>query len=87
MDMNKLILSPMPGSVVSVAVKVGDIITEGAEVAIVEAMKMQNVLRSHQAGRVKAVLVKEGASVTASEILVEIEDVTAADTVKISAKK
>ena len=48
--------------------------------AIVEAMKMQNVLRATQAGRVKAVNVKEGSNVLANEIMVEIDDVTAEDT-------
>jgi propionyl-CoA carboxylase alpha chain len=43
-DMAKFILSPMPGSVVSVAVEVGQTIAEGEELAVVEAMKMQNVL-------------------------------------------
>ena len=59
-------------------IQVGDIITEGAEVAVVEAMKMQNVLRAHQAGKVKAVHVKEGSSVTANEVMVEMDDVVVA---------
>ena len=50
-------------------------------------MKMQNVLRAHQAGRVKSVKVKEGSSVMANEILVEIDDVTAEDALKSAKKK
>ncbi len=46
LDLTKLILSPMPGTVVSVNVKEGELVMEGSEVAIVEAMKMQNVLRA-----------------------------------------
>lgn len=42
-------------------------------------MKMQNVLRAHQAGKVKAVHVKEGSNVQANEIMVEFEDVTASN--------
>lgn len=75
MDMNKFVVSPMPGVLVSMAVKVGDVIAEGAEVAVVEAMKMQNVLRATQAGRVKKIHVGDGANVQASDILVEFEDV------------
>jgi propionyl-CoA carboxylase alpha chain len=63
----------MPGSVVSVAVKPGDVVSEGAEVAIVEAMKMQNVLHASRAGKVKSVQVKAGQSVQADETLIEFE--------------
>ena len=72
-DTNKFVLSPMPGVVVSIAVKPGDVIAEGEEVAVVEAMKMQNVLRAGQSGKVKKVSVKEGAAVQASEVLVELD--------------
>lgn len=72
-DMTRFLVSPMPGSVVSIAVKPGDVVSEGAELAIVEAMKMQNVLRASRVGRVKEVRVKEGASVAADEVIVEFE--------------
>ncbi|KAJ2376405.1 hypothetical protein IW150_002006, partial [Coemansia sp. RSA 2607] len=54
-DTSRLVLAPMPGVIVSVAVSEGDTVAEGAEVAVVEAMKMQNVLRAPRAGVVKAV--------------------------------
>ncbi|KAJ1808497.1 hypothetical protein LPJ75_004576, partial [Coemansia sp. RSA 2598] len=63
LDTSKLVLSPMPGTIVSVAVAPGDVVAEGAEVAVVEAMKMQNVLRAPRAGTVKAVHVKPGSTV------------------------
>ncbi|KAF9917895.1 hypothetical protein BX616_010972 [Lobosporangium transversale] len=69
-----MILSPMPGSVVSVDVKVGDVVAEGTAVATIEAMKMANVLRSVRAGKVKSVLVKPGDSVAGEELLIEFED-------------
>ncbi|KAI7829499.1 carbamoyl-phosphate synthase L chain, ATP binding domain-containing protein [Gamsiella multidivaricata] len=69
-----MILSPMPGSVVSVDVKVGDVVAEGTAVATIEAMKMANVLRSVRAGVVKSVMVKPGDSVAGDELLVEFED-------------
>ncbi|KAJ2455076.1 hypothetical protein EV183_001005, partial [Coemansia sp. RSA 2336] len=55
LDTSKMVLSPMPGTIVSVAVKPGDVVSEGMQVAVVEAMKMQNVLRAPQAGTIKAV--------------------------------
>ncbi|KAI1295897.1 hypothetical protein EDD11_007694 [Mortierella claussenii] len=81
-----MILSPMPGSVVSVDVKVGDVVAEGTAVATIEAMKMANVLRSVRAGKVKSVMVKPGDSVAGDELLVEFED-EAKDAVKVDEKK
>ena len=54
-DMSKYLVSPMPGVLISVAVEPGQEVSEGQELAIVEAMKMQNVLRAEKAGVVKAV--------------------------------
>ncbi|CAG8517950.1 23316_t:CDS:10, partial [Racocetra persica] len=73
-DLSKVILSPMPGSVVSVAVEAGDMVAEGTEIAVVEAMKMQNILRASRASKVKKVNVKPGDAVAAEEVIVELED-------------
>ena len=70
-DTSKLIMSPMPGLVVSVAVKVGQEVKAGEAVCIVEAMKMQNIIRAEADGVVKAVSASAGASVAADEVLVE----------------
>jgi propionyl-CoA carboxylase alpha chain len=70
-DTSKLIMSPMPGLVVSVAVAVGQEVKSGEAVCIVEAMKMQNIIRAEADGVVKAVNVAGGASVAADEILIE----------------
>ncbi|KAJ3106439.1 hypothetical protein HK100_003732 [Physocladia obscura] len=72
-DLTSVILSPMPGTVVSIAVREGDIVAQGAEMGVVEAMKMQNVIRAPRAGKVKKVLVKSGQSVAGDEIMVELE--------------
>lgn len=72
-DTSKLVLSPMPGVVFSVNVKVGDKVVPGQEVAVVEAMKMQNALRAVSDGVVKAVHVKKGQTVAADETLIELE--------------
>lgn len=63
----------MPGAVQSVAVKEGDKVILGQELVIVEAMKMQNVLRSPKDGKIKKVLVKPGTTVAVDETLIEFE--------------
>nr|CAG8540177.1 3995_t:CDS:2 [Entrophospora candida]CAG8586213.1 3242_t:CDS:2 [Entrophospora candida] len=68
LDTSKVLLSPMPGSVVSVSVKAG------TELAVVEAMKMQNILYAANSGKIKNVNVKPGDSVAADEIMIEFED-------------
>ncbi|HVY89116.1 MAG TPA: acetyl/propionyl/methylcrotonyl-CoA carboxylase subunit alpha [Hyphomonadaceae bacterium] len=70
-DTSKLIMSPMPGLVVSVAVTVGQEVKSGEAVCIVEAMKMQNIIRAEADGVVKTVNASAGASVAADEVLVE----------------
>ena len=70
-DTSKLIMSPMPGLVVSVSVAVGQEVKTGEAVCIVEAMKMQNIIRAEADGVVKAVNAAAGASVAADEVLVE----------------
>lgn len=72
-NVNKVIGAPMPGLVKSVAVKVGDIVTENQEVCVVEAMKMQNSLVSVTMGKVKAVFVEPGQTVDEGQLLVEFE--------------
>lgn len=72
-DRSKVVLSPMPGTVVSIAVKMGDEVREGDEIAVVEAMKMQNVLRAGSSGKVVKVECVPGSSVSADEVLVRLE--------------
>ncbi len=72
-DLSKLIISPMPGLVVSVDVELGQEVQEGEAVCIVEAMKMQNIIRAEANGTVKAINVAGGDSVAADEIMVEFE--------------
>ncbi|NJR20123.1 MAG: hypothetical protein HC777_00510 [Hyphomonadaceae bacterium] len=71
-DTSRLILSPMPGLVVSVEVIQGQEIKSGEAVAIVEAMKMQNIIRAERDGKVVKVNVMAGAAVAADEIMVEL---------------
>lgn len=63
----------MPGKVLRVLVKPGDAVANGDVVLILEAMKMENELRAHRAGTVKAVHVAPGQDVEMAQVLVEIE--------------
>lgn len=72
-DTTKVILSPMPGAVFSIKVNVGDSVVTGQELCVVEAMKMQNALRSQKDGKVKAIKVKQGQTVAADQVLIELE--------------
>lgn len=65
--------SPMPGKVIKVLKKEGDEVKEGEGVIVVEAMKMENELKSPKIGRVKEIKVKEGAAVEAGARLALIE--------------
>jgi propionyl-CoA carboxylase alpha chain len=70
-DTSKFVLSPMPGLVVSVDVLPGREVKAGEVVAVIEAMKMQNIIRAERDGVVKAVSAQPGDSVAADEVLVE----------------
>lgn len=64
---------PMPGKVVEVKVKEGQVVKEGDVLCVLEAMKMQNDLKSPVSGKVTKVHVADGATVEASTVLVELE--------------
>jgi propionyl-CoA carboxylase alpha chain len=70
-DTSKMVLSPMPGLVVSIDVIAGQEVKTGEVVAVLEAMKMQNILRAERDGVVKAVNAGPGDSVAADEVLIE----------------
>ena len=67
------VLAPMPGRVVRVLVALGDEVAVRQPVVVVEAMKMENELRSPKAGRVKELNVAPGTSVDAGRVLLVIE--------------
>lgn len=66
------IAAPMPGMVVALKVKPGDVVQPGQAVVVVEAMKMQNELTCEHGGVVREVLVAERASVSAGQALVRL---------------
>ena len=72
-DLSKLIMSPMPGLLLRVSVEVGEEVHEGQEIAVVEAMKMENILRAERRGVVKSINAEQGDSLTADQIIVEFE--------------
>ena len=68
------VLAPMPGLVKALFVSPGDAIEEGAQLAVLEAMKMEHILVASHAGKVGEVLVREGAQVDAGAELVRMAD-------------
>jgi propionyl-CoA carboxylase alpha chain len=65
--------APLPGAVTKVLVSVGDVVSEGDGLVVLEAMKMEHTLRAHGAGTVRAVHGAPGQQVDAGELLVEVE--------------
>src|SRR5690606_13811028 len=74
-DMSKYLLCPMPGQVVRVDVKEGDVVEDGQTLAIVEAMKMENVLKADKRACVKTVHVVPGAVLAVDQVMLEFEAV------------
>jgi len=70
-DTSKFLLCPMPGLVVSIMVEEGDEVQEGQALAVVEAMKMENVLRAEKRGIVTAVKAEPGASLAVDDVILE----------------
>jgi acetyl/propionyl-CoA carboxylase alpha subunit len=69
----KEIKAPMPGLVIDILVAVGDEKEEGSNIIVLEAMKMENILKAEGEGKVAAVLVKKGDSVVKGQVLVRFE--------------
>jgi propionyl-CoA carboxylase alpha chain len=70
-DTGKKLLCPMPGLVKSIAVAEGQEVKAGETLAVVEAMKMENVLRAERDGIVKAIRVKPGDSLAVDAVIME----------------
>jgi len=72
-DMSRFVLSPMPGLLVDVAVQPGQKVQAGERVAVIEAMKMENILFAAQDGVVKKVVAAKGESLSVDQVIVEFE--------------
>jgi propionyl-CoA carboxylase alpha chain len=70
-DSGKVVKCPMPGLVVSIAVKEGQDVQAGDQLAIVEAMKMENVIRAERDAKVKSIAVKPGDSLAVDAVILE----------------
>lgn len=73
-EQSKIISSPMPGRIISIAVNEGEEVIEGTEMVVVEAMKMQNILRTPQSGIIKKIHVQAGHNVRSGQVLIEFQD-------------
>jgi propionyl-CoA carboxylase alpha chain len=71
-DTGKKLLCPMPGLVVSIAVSEGQEVKAGETLAVIEAMKMQNVLRAEQDGTVKKIYASPGATLAVDALILEL---------------
>ncbi len=67
------VLSPLPGSIFSINIKVGDTLKEGDSMLILEAMKMENDITAEKAGVVTAIHVTVGQQVLQNDLLIELE--------------
>ncbi|MGB8544359.1 MAG: biotin/lipoyl-containing protein, partial [Azonexus sp.] len=72
-DLSKFLLSPMPGLLREVAVKVGQEVKAGEKLAVIEAMKMENILKADQDCKVRKVSAAAGESLSVDQVIVEFE--------------
>ena len=72
-DTSKLLMSPMPGLLLSVSVEAGQSVKAGEELAVIEAMKMENVLRAAQDGSIKEVAAQPGDSLAVDQVILSFE--------------
>ncbi len=72
-DLSKFLLSPMPGLLTRVSVEAGQDVKQGQELAVVEAMKMENTLRAERDGVVAKILTEAGASLAVDQAIIEFQ--------------
>jgi propionyl-CoA carboxylase alpha chain len=72
-DMSRFLLCPMPGLLVALHVGAGDKVEAGQPLAVVEAMKMENILRAEKAGVVKSLSAAAGDSLAVDAVILEME--------------
>jgi len=72
-DLSRFLICPMPGLLVSLNVAEGDKVEIGQPLAVIEAMKMENILRAEKSGTVKAVNATAGQSLAVDAVILELE--------------
>jgi propionyl-CoA carboxylase alpha chain len=73
LDLSRFLLCPMPGLITAIHVAAGDKVEAGQPLAVVEAMKMENILRAEKAGVVKVVNATQGESMAVDAVILEME--------------
>ncbi|KAJ8958888.1 hypothetical protein NQ318_019656 [Aromia moschata] len=71
-DVSKQIKSPMPGLVKTVNCEVGDVVAEGQELCVIEAMKMQNSMVATTTGTIKSININPGDTISDEDVLIEL---------------
>ncbi|MCG2575609.1 acetyl/propionyl/methylcrotonyl-CoA carboxylase subunit alpha [Dechloromonas sp. XY25] len=72
-DLSKFLLSPMPGLLREIAVKVGQDVKAGEKLAVIEAMKMENILKAEQDCKVKKISAAVGESLSVDQVIIDFE--------------
>jgi propionyl-CoA carboxylase alpha chain len=72
-DLSRFLICPMPGLLTALHVSEGDLVEAGQPLAVVEAMKMENILRAEKSGTVKSVSAKAGDSLAVDAVILEME--------------
>ena len=72
-DLSRFLLSPMPGLLTALHVSAGDMVEAGQPLAVIEAMKMENILRAGKTGTVKAISAAQGDSLAVDQIILELD--------------
>ncbi|MFM6842093.1 MAG: biotin/lipoyl-containing protein, partial [Candidatus Planktophila sp.] len=72
-DLSRFLICPMPGLLVALNVEVGDKVEAGQPLAVVEAMKMENILRAEKSATVKSINAKQGESLAVDAVILELE--------------
>ena len=72
-DLSRFLICPMPGLLVSLNVAVGDKVEAGQPLAVVEAMKMENILRAEKSATVKTINARQGESLAVDAVILELE--------------
>ena len=73
-DLSRFLLSPMPGLLTALHVAAGDKVEAGQPLAVIEAMKMENILRAAKTGTVKSISATQGESLSVDQVILEIGD-------------
>ena len=72
-ETQKSVLAPMPGLIIDINIEEGQTVDKGEKLAILEAMKMENILKSESSGTVKSIHVEQGQTVEKNQILIEFD--------------